>query len=89
MTGMTGYFPDVGRALFSKLETAQDWCERRAAEKYPGDIVEWADREEPEQVGTFTGQIGQTWHRQVPKAGHNIPRISLGSVVSIPLEAET
>jgi len=89
MSDSTGYFlatfPGVGRALFSEVETAQEWCDRRAAQKYPGDVVEWA---EPEDVGVGAGQEGQQWLRQVPKSGHNIPPIDLGSVVSLPLDAE-
>ncbi|MCX4799496.1 MULTISPECIES: hypothetical protein [unclassified Streptomyces] len=79
-------FAGVGRALFSELEDALEWCDRRAEEQFPGAVVEW--REPEGAAGVGTGQSGQQWHRQEPKAGHSIPPLSLGSVVSPPVDAE-
>ncbi|MEU5958262.1 hypothetical protein [Streptomyces sp. NPDC047525] len=79
-------FPAVGRALFSKLEDAQDWCDRRVEDRFPGGVVTWRAPEESARVGT--GQTGQQWYRQEPKTGQAIPTLSLGSVVSLPLDAE-
>lgn len=79
-------FAGVGRALFSKLDDALAWCDRRAKERFPGTVVERREPEGPANVGT--GQTGQQWHRQEPKAGHSIPALSLGSVVALPVDAE-
>ncbi|MEU9033224.1 hypothetical protein AB0D46_38150 [Streptomyces sp. NPDC048383] len=79
-------FAGVGRALFSKLDDALEWCDRRAEEQFPGAVVEWREPEGPANVGT--GKTGQQWHRQEPQPGQSIPPLSLGSVVAIPLDAE-
>ncbi|MET9512015.1 hypothetical protein ABZX62_26790 [Streptomyces flavidovirens] len=33
-------FAGVGRALFSKLDDALEWCNKRAEERFPGAVVE-------------------------------------------------
>ncbi|WNI19992.1 hypothetical protein [Actinacidiphila sp. ITFR-21] len=82
-------FPGVGRALFSSVEAAQEWCDKRAEERFPGDVVKWAEPEDFDEAGVGTGQTGQRWHRQVPKTGHSVPSLSLGTVVSLPVDAES
>ncbi|WP_432006319.1 hypothetical protein [Streptomyces parvus] len=36
-------FPGVGDAAFSDLEPAQEWCDRHALKRYPGEPPEWSE----------------------------------------------
>ncbi|MEU6350140.1 hypothetical protein ABZ896_12515 [Streptomyces sp. NPDC047072] len=82
-------FPMVGRALFSTPEAAQEWCDRQAEAKFPG-AVTWAEPEDGDVEGSGAGHTGQRWLRQVKKADSSaiVPPLELGSVVSLPLDAE-
>ena len=85
-TFFLAWFPGAGFALFSKVEDAQEWCERRAADRFPEAAVEWAEPEE--ETGAGTGRTGQQWLHQHDKAHRPVSPTELGSVVSLPLDAE-
>lgn len=82
-------FDGVGRALFTSLDAAQDWCDRRAEGRWPGCDVEWP--EEPrEAAGSGPGQMGQIWYEQRWATDRRPDPIArLGTVVSLVADAET